>query len=129
MPPLVAQDHGGCNSPLLIASETSVCFSVVQERVGVASGSAFSLEVSAVSHVTCPCSQVLPLPGKDQHPFLPQVTRGAALNAAAAAIRCAFLQAVSAWGEGWTGRLQGATLGAVPDCFYGLVIIHSFTNS
>lgn len=129
MPPLVAQDHGGCNSPLLFASETFVCFNVVQERVGVASDSAFSSEVSAVSHVTCPCSQVLPLPGKDQHPSFPQVTRRAELNDAAAAIRCAFLQAVSPWGEGWTGRLQGGRHGAAPDCFYGLVIIHSFTNS
>lgn len=40
MPPMVTQDCDGCPSPLLIASETSVCLSVVQEREGVAGGSA-----------------------------------------------------------------------------------------
>ena len=92
---VVAQDRGGCTSLLLIASETSVCFSVVQERAGVASGSAFSSQVSVVSYVTCACGQVLPLLGRDQqHPSFPQVTRGAEVTDAAAVIRCDFLQTV-----------------------------------
>lgn len=105
----------GGTGPWWVCFPTSDCFSVVQERVGVASSSACSLEISAVFYVTCPCSQVLPLPGRDQHPSFPQVTREAEVTTAAAVIRCAFLQAVSPWGEAWTGRLQGARHGAAPD--------------